>query len=97
MPMHPRRASTVITIVLAATMSVGIAAPAAAAAGIPKVLSDCTQLHKVFPHDVGTVVAHDRSKSKNFRPVTTFKRDNALYQANRRLDHDRDSIACEKR
>jgi hypothetical protein len=36
-------------------------------------------------------------RSKTFRPVTTFKRDNALYQANSKMDRDKDGIACEKR
>jgi len=30
-------------------------------------------------------------------PVTTFTQDKALYQANRGLDADSDSIACEKK
>jgi len=59
--------------------------------------ANCTQLHQVYPHGVGKVGAHDRGKGKNFRPVTTFKRDNALHQANRALDRDNDGVACEKR
>ncbi|SDP46563.1 Excalibur calcium-binding domain-containing protein [Nakamurella panacisegetis] len=94
---HRRITSAVLTFVLAATMSVGIAAPAAEAAGKPRVFANCTQLNKVYRHGVGQVGAHDKSRSKNFRPVTTFTRDDALYQANRARDADNDGIACEKR
>jgi len=30
-------------------------------------------------------------------PVRNFKRSNKLYRANKRLDRDKDRIACEKR
>ncbi len=64
----------------------------------PRVFANCTALNKVYPHGVGKVGAHDKGKGKNFRPVTTFKRDNALYQANHtKLDRDKDGVACEKR
>ena len=62
--------------------------------GAARSFSNCTALHHYYPHGVGRVGAHDHTSG---RPVTTFTRSNALYQANRRLDRDGDGIACEKR
>lgn len=89
--------STITSVALAAALSLGISAPAAQAASKPRVFANCTQLNKSYPHGVGKVGAHDTGKGKNFRPVTSFKRDNALYQANRKSDRDNDGVACEKR
>ena len=89
--------ATVTATALAATLCTGIiAAPAANAAAKPRVFANCKQMNKVYPHGVGKVGAHDRSKAKNFRPVTTFKRDTALYKANVARDGDHDGVACEK-
>ncbi len=65
---------------------------------------NCTALNKVYPHGVGKPGAKDHSSSK---PVTNFKVDKALYQANDGprntktgeydLDRDNDGVACEKR
>lgn len=96
MPMPGRIISTLWSVALAGIVTVAVAAPEAGAASKPRVFANCTQLHQVYPHGVGKVGAHDRGKGKNFRPVTTFKRDNALYQANRALDRDSDGVACEK-
>ena len=62
--------------------------------GAARSFSNCTALHRYYPHGVGRVGAHDHTSG---RPVATFKRSNALYRANRRLDRDGDGIACEKR
>jgi hypothetical protein len=43
---------------------------------------------------VGKWGARDRTRGV---PVTNFKRSNRLYLLNRRLDRDKDGIACEKR
>lgn len=94
-----RSTTTFIRAMLAAALCTGIVgAPAAdAAVAKPRVFINCPQLNQVYPHGVGKVGAHDRGKGKNFRPVTTFKRDNALYRANLKRDADKDGIACEKR
>ena len=97
MPMPRRLISAVSSVAVAVIVTVGVAAPPADAASKPRVFANCTALHQVYPHGVGKVGAHDKGKNKNFRPVTTFKRDNALYQANRTLDRDHDGVACEKR
>lgn len=57
---------------------------------------NCTAMHRVYPHGVGKVGAHDRV-SGHSKPVTTFTRSNALYAANRGSDRDHDGISCEKR
>lgn len=91
--------AAVVTAACASTLFVGIGAiPAAeAAAGKPRVFANCTQLNKVYPHGVGRSGARDKGTSKSFRPVTNFKRNTAVYNANKKSDRDKDGIACEKR
>lgn len=69
-------------------------AVANAADAAPRTFKNCTQLNKQFPHGVGLPGARDKTSGKK---VTTFKRNKALYQANKKSDRDRDGIACEKR
>jgi Ni/Co efflux regulator RcnB len=57
--------------------------------------SNCTALHRVYPHGVGRYGARDHTRSGD--PVTNFKRSNTLYRQNSRLDRDKDGIACEKK
>ncbi len=84
--------------VLSAVLCMGIiTAPTADAAPKPRVFANCTQLNAVYPHEVGRTGAQDKGTGKSFKPVTTFKRDNAVYKANVKMDRDRDSVACEKR
>lgn len=87
-----------VTAVLALALGLGVmTAPVAEAAAKPRVFANCTALNGVYLHGVGTTTAHDKGTGKSFRPVTTFKRDNALYQANAKMDRDKDGVACEKR
>ncbi|MFS3129131.1 excalibur calcium-binding domain-containing protein [Nocardioides sp. Bht2] len=69
-----------------------------AEAAMPKQFKNCTALQKVYPHGVGRNNAKDRTSGK---PVTNFKRSTAIYNKamshNKRLDADKDGIACEKR
>jgi hypothetical protein len=51
-------------------------------------------MRTVYPHGVGMPGAVDRV-SGTTKPVTTFERSSALYEANRGSDGDKDSIACE--
>lgn len=57
-------------------------------------------VHKKYPHGVGKLRARDRTRSGT-NPVTNFKRSTRLYNIamnyNRRLDADKDGVACEKR
>jgi len=55
--------------------------------------ANCTALNKVYPHGVGKWGAKDHTSGTR---VTTFKRSNDLYNANKGSDRDGDGIACEK-
>jgi excalibur calcium-binding domain-containing protein len=80
------------SLVLAGTTAVA-AVPAEAAA---KKYKNCTALNKVYKHGVGKKGAKDKVRGTT-KKVTTFKVSNALYQANKKMDRDKDGIACEKR
>ncbi|BCY08353.1 excalibur calcium-binding domain-containing protein [Actinoplanes sp. L3-i22] len=67
--------------------------PAQAAA---KTYKNCTALNKVYKHGVGKKGAKDKVRGTT-KKVTNFKVSNALYQANKKSDRDKDGIACEKR
>jgi hypothetical protein len=58
--------------------------------------ANCTAMHHVYKyrHGIGRFGAHDHTTGV---PVTNFYRSTRLYLANRRLDRDKDGIACEKR
>jgi tetrahydromethanopterin S-methyltransferase subunit D len=56
--------------------------------------SNCKKLNAVYRHGVGMPGAKDKTTG---RPVTNFKRDAAVYKANKGRDGDKDGIACEKR
>jgi len=64
---------------------------------IPARRKNCTAVNKRYPHGVGKVGAHDKTTGV---PVTNFAHSNYLYRLamryNRRLDRDKDGIACEK-
>lgn len=56
--------------------------------------ANCTAMHKVFPHGVGLLNAHDHTSGT---PVTNFARRPKIYWANQKSDADHDHIACEAR
>src|SRR5690349_11545142 len=88
-------------------LGVGAVAPAgsavapatAAAATKAKKFKNCTALNKAYKHGVkkssGTkdVV---RSHGKVTKKASKAKASKALYNANKKLDRDKDGIACEK-
>jgi hypothetical protein len=79
---------------LALTGATAVAvSPAQAAA---KTYKNCTALNKVYKHGVGKVGAKDKVRGAT-KPVTNFKRSNAIYKVNKKSDRDKDGIACEKR
>ncbi|GAB2484268.1 excalibur calcium-binding domain-containing protein [Jatrophihabitans fulvus] len=88
--MQFRRLVPVVAVSCAAVLLPVTSADAAAA----RTFANCTAMHKVYPHGVGKVGARDRTSGK---PVTTFKRSNTLYAANKKSDRDKDGVACEKR
>jgi hypothetical protein len=85
-------ARTVIVAVILVGGAGGLAQAASDAGSIR--YSNCTALHKRWPHGVGRWGARDHTSGT---PVTTFKRSNLLYRQNSHLDRDKDGIACEKR
>jgi hypothetical protein len=70
---------------------------ATANAAIPKPYKNCTALNKKYPHGLGRARARDKTSGTR---VTNFKHNTELYNLamshNRRLDGDKDGIACEK-
>jgi len=70
--------------------------PATAQAATPKRYVNCTALQHDFAHGVARAGAVDRVKGKT-KPVTTFTVNPAAYNANKRLDGDKDGVACERR
>lgn len=72
-------------------------AVSANAAAPPARWANCTTVNERLPHGVGLANARDRTSGT---PVTTFRRDTAMYRtadaANSRLDGDNDGVACEK-
>lgn len=81
---------------VAAVVTVGgvVGAGAAEARPAPRYRS-CAQLHRVYPGGVGMPGARDRVR-RGAVPVSGWVPSRAVYQANRRLDGDRDRIACER-
>jgi hypothetical protein len=69
----------------------------AASARIPARWRSCKAVNAKYLHGVGRVNAVDKKAGE---PVTNFTHSNYLYRVamryNRRLDRDRDGIACEK-
>jgi hypothetical protein len=68
---------------------------ATATAAVPKWAKNCEALNARYPHGVGRIGAHDKTKTGS-PPVTNFKRSNALYAIAKGRDRDDDKIACEQ-
>lgn len=79
-----------ITVAAVAVCLIGGASNAAATS---VAYPNCTAMHAKYRHGIGKVGAHDHTSGA---PVTNFYRSNRLYYLNRRLDRDKDGIACEK-
>ena len=92
--LRPAAALAALTVSL-----VGLAPLTAASAAVPAPYTNCTVLHKKWPHGIGRANAVDKVSGSG-RPVTTFRKDTAGYSkamtANRGLDRDKDGIACEQ-
>ena len=92
----------IVTAATAALLGLGLAgaaittSPTAAAAPAAKRYANCAALNKVYPSGVGLPKAKDRVSGRT-KPVTTFTRDSKVYNLNaKKLDRDKDGIACEK-
>ena len=90
-----RRAITLLLFVGAFAASVGVAS--ASQATIPAKWKNCKAVNARYPHGVGRNNAHDHTSGV---PVTNFTHSTRLYKIamsyNKRLDADKDGIACEK-
>lgn len=108
-----RLSRSAVTIVLAAAVLSPLSAGAATAAPltaasssstavsargplVAKPFANCTALNKKHPHGVGKKGAKDKVSGKT-KPVTNFAVSNALYAENKKMDRDKDGVACEKR
>ncbi len=88
-----RRRNVLVTIAIAGLVGLsGI--PAEAAVASSGHFANCTSLHHSYAHGVGKTSAHDHVSGKS-KPVTNFYRNSSLYSANKKLDRDKDGIACE--
>lgn len=80
---------------IASAVLVGALAGAALTGCTPRVFKNCTEMHTVYKGGVGRVGAVDKRSgggSAKYAP----HRDNALYDANKKSDADKDGIACEQ-
>lgn len=99
MTMSFRRAGVGLLAAVALALPVaGFAAPSADAASYR--YKNCAALQKVYKHGVGKSSARDKVRGST-KPVITFKKSTKIYNAvikqNKRLDADKDGVACEKR
>ncbi|GAA1239125.1 excalibur calcium-binding domain-containing protein [Janibacter melonis] len=78
-----------------AAVALAAPAPTTASAGV-KVYKNCTELNKTYKHGVGKAGARDKTKSGT-KPVTNFRVNTKVYNANKKHDRDKDGVACEKR
>jgi len=82
-----------VSTVLTATPAFAGTKPASAA---PKKYVNCAALQHDLPHGVARIGGTDKVKGKT-KAVASFAVDTAAYNANKRLDADKDGVACEKR
>lgn len=83
-----------MSLMLALSFTVSAAPmPADAAAAKAKTYANCTEINKVYKGGIAR-----SSKAKNKGGVTKYKPhvSQALYDANKKSDRDKDLIACER-
>jgi hypothetical protein len=80
-------------IAIAAVVAYALVAGASSVGAKSSAFANCTAMHTKYRHGVGKLGAHDKTTGV---PVTNFYRSNRLYYLNRRLDRDKDGIACEE-
>jgi hypothetical protein len=92
------RLKVIAVTVMTATGALSLGSASAATEKIPALYRNCHHLNQKYHHGVGLVHAHD--KTNGTPPVTVFLRSDRLYRLamsyNKRLDRDKDGIACEK-
>ena len=94
--MSPKRiiAASSLALLLVTSMPATILAGHGQSDAKYKHYSNCTKMHKDYPHGVGKVGAKDKV-SGHSKPVKDFYVSNGLYSANKGSDRDKDGIACE--
>lgn len=85
-----------LAVTLASAALVVAPAVHADAAAKPKVYKNCTKAHADYPHGFRKKGAVDQVTG-DAKPVPTSKIPvrTALYKANKKLDRDKDGVACE--
>ena len=97
-----RTRSITIGIVLAAVAVTGLGSASAAQAATPVKYANCTAVHKVYSGGIAKKsVTQNRVTAKSGKVTYkalkgNVKKDDALYNANKKSDADGDGIACEK-
>ena len=90
-----------LVLVAAGAIAVGVAeAPAATSYVGPAIWKNCTNVHKRYPHGVGKLRATRSSAGQHRARDDVQAQHTALQHAmryNKRLDADKDGVACEKR
>ena len=83
----------IMSLTLALSFTVSTAPMPADAAGKAKTFANCTEVHKVYKGGIAR-----SSKVKNKGGATKYKPfvSQALYDANKKSDRDKDLIACER-
>ena len=74
---------------IVATAIAGSVPPAGAAA---RTFKNCTAMHKVYKGGVKRPGAVQKGGKLKYKPVVSA----ALYNANKKLDRDKDGLACEQ-
>jgi hypothetical protein len=90
--------SLVLAPVATATAApVGSVAASHAVVAKVKVFKNCTQLNKVYKGGVAKAgVKYNKVSGKKRAFTVKPKSSTALYKANKKLDRDKDGVACEK-
>lgn len=87
-----------ISVSSAGFLVIGLSSPAFAADATK--FKNCTALNKVYPGGVAQGGAVDMTKKKGKLVPASPKKgattDDSVYAANKKLDKDKDGIACEK-
>lgn len=85
-----------MTLALVLAVALAVAPAVSAQASTPKVFSNCTQMHKTYKGGVAKSgvkfnTVSGKKKPFHYKP----KISTPLYNANKKLDRDKDGVACE--
>jgi hypothetical protein len=90
-----RTRSLIAAFSIATLLVLGGVGAESASAKVPH-FANCTAMHHTYKHGVGKAGARDHVRGKT-KPVTNFVRNTAIYNANKKMDADKDGVACEAR